>query len=489
MKRLTLSLLLLAAPALGGDHRVGTTVNLPSGITAVDSPADEECLTYESTGTTGEWQSCGGAGISLTHTGETNPYVSKATGIVKVDADDDGVMDFEFDSVSGYMEFLPTFFGFMAEGSINNFEMFLDFGDATADVTYTLADQAAGSYTLSALQATQTWTGVQSFTTPSILGKYDLNDTAVDDDDCTGEQGKGWYDSTDAAWEFCNANTGAPATVAGTAGDVTTVGDCTTGDCFTGATGTLLKSNTDLIMELDDDNNGTESFQVKDGAGATIAEITEAGAADFAGAVTATSFTADDATAEPGNRAQVNDNDTAFANDPTCANSGEAGELTMLDVNEAAGDEWEICDGTSQALDITNVAGRSLTKASGIVDADAELYTRTASFTVESPTTSDDFLLFKAPSAITITAINCIVDPAGAAESVVLTVNEYDGDGDTPAGIDGATTITCANTNTADDGALSNAAVDSGDWVGIDTGAVTGTVTFFQGTITYTVND
>jgi hypothetical protein len=287
MKRLTLSLLLLAAPALGGDHRVGTTVNLPSGITAVDSPADEECLTYESTGTTGEWQSCGGAGISLTHTGETNPYVSKATGIVKIDADDDGFIDFEFDSVTGYMEFLPTFSGFMAEGAPNNFEMFLDFADATAGVTYTLADQAAGSYTLSALEVAQTWTGVQSFTTPSILGKYDLNNTAVDDDDCTGEQGKGWYDSTDAAWEFCNANTGAPATVAGTAGDVTTVGDCTTGDCFlSGGTGTKLESDTDIIIEVDANNDGTESFQVMDGASNVILELTESGNLSVDGTVT-----------------------------------------------------------------------------------------------------------------------------------------------------------------------------------------------------------
>ena len=54
-----------------------------------------------------------------------------------------------------------------------------------------------------------------SLTTPNILSKYDLNNTAVDDDDCTGEQGIGWYDTTDSAWEFCNANSGTPTTLGG----------------------------------------------------------------------------------------------------------------------------------------------------------------------------------------------------------------------------------------------------------------------------------
>jgi len=61
-------------------------------------------------------------------------------------------------------------------------------------------------------------------------------------------------------------------------GDIETVGDCTTGACFTGASGTTLSSNTDLIVDLDNDANGTESFQVRDGGDAVVAEITEAGA-------------------------------------------------------------------------------------------------------------------------------------------------------------------------------------------------------------------
>lgn len=50
--------------------------------------------------------------------------------------------------------------------------------------------------------------------TPNLTGAIDWNDVAVNDDDCTGQQGEGWYDSTDSQFEFCNANSGTPIAVA-----------------------------------------------------------------------------------------------------------------------------------------------------------------------------------------------------------------------------------------------------------------------------------
>ena len=80
------------------------------------------------------------------------------------------------------------------------------------------------------------------------------------------------------------------------------------------------------------------------------------GNADFGGAVTATSFNADDRTIEPGNFISTNDNDTAFTNDPTCANSGTAGQMIIIDVDETAADNWQICNGTTIWYDIPNTS-------------------------------------------------------------------------------------------------------------------------------------
>jgi len=54
-----------------------------------------------------------------------------------------------------------------------------------------------------------TWT----LTTPSFSGKTDYDAGSVNDDDCTGEQGLMWYDDTDLAFEFCNADSGTPTTL------------------------------------------------------------------------------------------------------------------------------------------------------------------------------------------------------------------------------------------------------------------------------------
>ena len=60
----------------------------------------------------------------------------------------------------------------------------------------------------------ETGTGVAVFNiSPNLRGKILLTGTAVNDDDCTGEQGSIWYDSTDSAFEICNENSGTPITI------------------------------------------------------------------------------------------------------------------------------------------------------------------------------------------------------------------------------------------------------------------------------------
>jgi hypothetical protein len=106
------------------------------------------------------------------------------------------------------------------------------------------------------------------------------------------------------------------------------------------------------------------------------------------------------------------------------------------------------------------------------------------SITLESPADADSFLIFKAPYAMTITDIHCIVDPGDAAESAVIDIQECDANGDNCATVDAA--ITCDNDGAEDDGSLSNGTIDAGDWVLFDVGAVTGTVSNVTATITQT---
>lgn len=159
--------------------------------------------------------------------------------------------------------------------------------------------------------------------TPSIQalhneGAIDMNDSPVDDDLCNSQTGLFWYDDTDGRFEFCNlANDGlAPATLGG---DITQVGtDCTSDDCFvSGGTGTTMESDSDFILRIDANDGGSNTFDITAGSGDTTVlsmdetgaltvqsiqdidgpgtnwQITTAGAATFAGTVTASGFASD----------------------------------------------------------------------------------------------------------------------------------------------------------------------------------------------------
>jgi len=104
--------------------------------------------------------------------------------------------------------------------------------------------------------------------------------------------------------------------------------------------------------------------------------------------------------------------------------------------------------------------------------------------TLESPADADSFKIWKPHRAVTIIDIECIVDPADSGESVVIDIQECDSDGDTCTTVDA--TITCGNTTTSDDGALSNGTIDADDWVNWDIGTVTGTVTEVAVRVKYT---
>lgn len=84
-----------------------------------------------------------------------------------------------------------------------------------------------------------------------------------------------------------------------------------------------------------------------------------------------------------------------------------------------------------------------------------------------------DVIRIRTTKAITLSAIGCIVDPADSSESVVVDLQECNGDGDSCSTVLSGT-ITCANTNTT--GTVSDTAIAANVWILIDLGTVTGTV-------------
>lgn len=115
---------------------------------------------------------------------------------------------------------------------------------------------------------------------------------------------------------------------------------------------------------------------------------------------------------------------------------------------------------------------------SGIVAA-ANLPATPHSFTVAAPVATDDFNLMKAPAAMTMLTINCIVQ---GTTSVTGQIQECGTDGSSCADLD--SDITCDADGAADDGSLTDSSIASGAWLRWKTTSVSGTPTFL--TVTFT---
>jgi hypothetical protein len=87
-----------------------------------------------------------------------------------------------------------------------------------AAVNVILATEIDTSAEVAGILGDESGTGLVVFNVaPNLQGVIDGTGTAVDDDDCTGQQGEYWYDSTDGRFEFCNANSGVPGVPGGVA--------------------------------------------------------------------------------------------------------------------------------------------------------------------------------------------------------------------------------------------------------------------------------
>lgn len=102
------------------------------------------------------------------------------------------------------------------------------------------------------------------------------------------------------------------------------------------------------------------------------------------------------------------------------------------------------------------------------------------SFTIISPASSGNYMLFKAPFAITLTQFDGIVDPADSGDTVPIDIEECNSTGDSCTDSDAAPLS--IDNDGATDSSITDPNIDAGDWVNANVGTITGTA----GTVTFT---
>jgi hypothetical protein len=317
-------------------------------------------------------------------------------------------------------------------------------------------------------------------------------------------------------------------------GDVTSAGDCTSGACLDGtsdggtyikfydaqgatqliggntlggvvltlpvATGTVFASGgTDFVNDTHIDiGTGASQFSASDLPNEDIGDITITGGVwaidDDSHAHTTTTISGL-VDADMANDALDPDKLIGDATDDDKVDSTivkqNAGTDISADLEEEV-TEGSLADSTVVSADIKNgeivvsdtaiTAGRSLTWSTNDMVADAELYTFFKGVTIETPTDADNFFMFEAPLAMTITRVTGIVE---SATSAVLTFQECDSVGDNCSTIESVTADVDGTISTS----IDNGAIDAGDIIRIDVGTVTGTVGQAHATITGTLDD
>lgn len=139
--------------------------------------------------------------------------------------------------------------------------------------------------------------------------------------------------------------------------------------------------------------------------------------------------------------------------------------------------DLEIPNGTSPTVDTAGQAAIDTSNDELIYFGASKrvlTYVMQKGFFDSSPTASDNIMFFKAPFNLTITDIDCIVDQSQGSNSVDIDLQECDSTGKNCTAVD--STITCDTDGAADDGSLTNGTIDSGDWVNVAEGTVTGTI-------------
>lgn len=145
----------------------------------------------------------------------------------------------------------------------NEFVIALQDDDPSADITWYQPDAASLIIFPTGVKTLMTIEGAESLTNktliaPLISGRMDMNIGPINDNDCTGNQGDWWYDTTDSRFEWCNANSGTPLVLG-------------SGSSIFDTSGIYATTTEDLLIGGDGDNT-PEAGEVEITDGNIIAE-------------------------------------------------------------------------------------------------------------------------------------------------------------------------------------------------------------------------
>ncbi len=224
-------------------------VDLTPDPSCADCPAGEICLVDTDENAADRWEFCEGTTMRLRlpsgGTGGTAATVDGNQTFTFAVLDDDGVYFWEPDNpVTGlhmnvdsltdfrlvtWPDFDMTPLSTAVQQTVTNKYLrdtsviFQQNADTSKFLKFNLAGLSASSLrtvnwpdsdiTPVGTTLTQTLSG-KTLTEPVLTGQINFKTgTSVDDDDCTGDQGETWWDSTDNRFEWCDANSGTPESI------------------------------------------------------------------------------------------------------------------------------------------------------------------------------------------------------------------------------------------------------------------------------------
>lgn len=172
--------------------------------------------------------------------------------------------------------------------------------------------------------------------------------------------------------------------------------------------------------------------------------------------------------------------------DPDLINDEDQGDVNISsDVWQVQATQANAVDSDSYvdgSIDVEHHADDVITHAK-IADADQQ---DSVGILIETPVDADDFLFHRFDEAVTVTGIDCIVEDS---TSAVVVIVECDADGDNCGTSRMSESLTCAVTNTADDGTIGESGIVAGARLRAQVGTVTGTPGHVNVTVYYTWDD